>query len=244
MNQIPELPDKKQLLQLIFDSLHLTLLHYGLWFHETEHQIGLDKAIEADFQVWDQFLQTTLSRVTQTLNISLVGDIPEPLYNLTEKQLNDLSLEMCKNWVACDGIWFQTIEKNYDYEMFTTKRINDTNWVRFSRIEAGLIMKRLNLPPNGGLKALREALPHRQYSRICKFELEELPDSLILRINECRVQEARKKRGLPDYNCKSSGVAEYSYFAHAIDPRIKLRCLVCPPDKHPQEYWCAWEFTI
>ena len=30
----------------------------------------------------------------------------------------------------------------------------------------------------------------------------------------------------------------------AIDPRIETRCVACPPDPHPEEYWCAWEFSI
>jgi len=40
------------------------------------------------------------------------------------------------------------------------------------------------------------------------------------------------------------GIVEYSTFAKEIDPRIKTRCIVCPPDKHPDDYYCAWEFVI
>ena len=32
--------------------------------------------------------------------------------------------------------------------------------------------------------------------------------------------------------------------AKTIDPRIKTRCIGCPPDQHPDNYWCAWEFSI
>jgi hypothetical protein len=63
-------------------------------------------------------------------------------------------------------------------------------------------------------------------------------------MRECRVQTMRKKKGLPDYPCKSVGIEEYSHFAKAVDPRIKTRCVACPPDAHPEEYWCAWEFTL
>ena len=229
---------------MVFDSLHLTVLHYGLWFREAEHQLGLEKAIAADERVWDKVLETTLKRLASAAGTQLHNGIPAALNNLSEEELAGLADEMAKNWVACDGIWFQDIEHNYDYEMFTTKRINDSNWVRFSNIEAHLIMQRYQLPANGGLPVLKEALQHRQYARICKFEFEEKANKLIVRINECRVQLARRKRGLAEYNCKSSGVAEYSYFALAIDPRIKMRCLSCPPEPHPKEFWCAWEFSI
>jgi hypothetical protein len=37
---------------------------------------------------------------------------------------------------------------------------------------------------------------------------------------------------------------EYAEFARAVDPRIQTRCIVCPPDDHPDDVWCAWEFSI
>jgi hypothetical protein len=63
-------------------------------------------------------------------------------------------------------------------------------------------------------------------------------------MRDCRVQAARKRRGLPDFPCKPVGLIEYSGFARTIDPRISTRCLACPPDPHPPDIWCAWEFTL
>jgi hypothetical protein len=40
------------------------------------------------------------------------------------------------------------------------------------------------------------------------------------------------------------GLVEYAGFARTIDPRIVSRCVCCPPDAHPPEHWCAWEFSI
>ena len=66
----------------------------------------------------------------------------------------------------------------------------------------------------------------------------------VFRMKDCRVQSARKRRNLPDFPCKSVGIIEYTGFARTIDPRIKTRCLTCPPDPHPPDIWCAWEFTL
>jgi hypothetical protein len=60
----------------------------------------------------------------------------------------------------------------------------------------------------------------------------------------CRVQDARRKKGLPDFPCKPVGLVEYAGFARTIDPRIKTACLSCPPDPKAEAHWCAWEFKI
>ena len=61
---------------------------------------------------------------------------------------------------------------------------------------------------------------------------------------DCRVQSARKRRGLQDFPCKPVGISEYGLFAKTVDPRIETRCIICPPDNHPEDYYCAWEFTL
>jgi hypothetical protein len=74
--------------------------------------------------------------------------------------------------------------------------------------------------------------------------VEETEDSFVFQMNECRVQAARKRKGLADYPCKSAGLVEYAYFARAIDPRIETECVGCPPDAHPEKWFCAWRFTL
>lgn len=37
---------------------------------------------------------------------------------------------------------------------------------------------------------------------------------------------------------------EYEYFARAIDKRIETECIGCPPDVHPEEWFCAWRFRF
>jgi len=237
--------DQKALIELILESLHLTILHYGIWFQETEHQLGLDKAIEIDDIVWKKVLPIMLDRVTKRLKIPTRDSIPEVLTNATKEDLVELLVDMRKNWIASDGTWFQAVESNFDYEMFNAKRINDSCWVRFSYIEAKRIMKRLGLPENGGIPALKQALEYRQYVLINKQEIIDVSQNkIIFRMNDCRVQSARKRANLPEYPCKSGGVVEYSRFAEGIDRRIKTTCIGCPPDPHPKEWYCAWEFEL
>lgn len=234
--------DREELIELVSDSLHLIVLHYGIWFDETERQLGLDRAIEIDDAVWKRLLPVVLERVSKRLQIPTKSGI---LADATKEELVELLADMAKSWLANDGIWFQVVESNFDHDMYQAKRINDSCWFRFSYIEAKRIMGRLNLPKNGGIPALKEALKYRQYALINRQEILDVGENkIVFRMNECRVQLARSRAGLPDYPCKSAGIVEYTRFAEGIDPRFKTNCIGCPPDPHPEEWYCAWEFVL
>lgn len=165
------------------------------------------------------------------------------LYDLSKEDLVRIIVDDAKNWLAHDGVWFQAVEKRYGMDVAVD--IDTEAWRYFTVIEAKRIMERLGIKPGGGIAALVECLRHRFYARLNLQECIEVTESrVVFRMLDCRVQSARKRKGLADHPCKSVGIVEYSEFARAIDPRIKTNCMACPPDEHPEEFWCAWEFTI
>ena len=62
-------------------------------------------------------------------------------------------------------------------------------------------------------------------------------------MDRCRVQDARRRKGLPDFPCRPVGIVEFTTFARTIDPRIVTTCLHCPPDPSAGTA-CAWEFAL
>ncbi|WP_020677751.1 DUF6125 family protein [Geopsychrobacter electrodiphilus] len=165
------------------------------------------------------------------------------LQKLSKQELITIIQDDAKNWLAHDGLWFQAIEKTHGMEVAIAA---DTDaWRHFTVIEAKRIMARLNLQPGGGIPALLECLNHRLYARLNLQEAIEVSDTrAVFRMVDCRVQSARKRKGLDDFPCKSVGIVEYSEFARTIDPRITTRCIACPPDAHPDDFFCSWEFTL
>jgi hypothetical protein len=156
-----------------------------------------------------------------------------------ETTLRDAAL----NWLAHDGLWFLAAEERFGME--TAMELDARAWEQFTVIEAKRIMKRLGMEPGGGIPALAEALRHRLYAFINVQQIAEQDERhLVFRMNDCRVQSARKRKGLPDFPCKPVGLVEYAGFARTIDPRLQTRCLGCPPDPHPDEWYCSWEFTL
>ena len=159
------------------------------------------------------------------------------------EELLGLLADAAKNWLAHDGLWFLEVEKAFGME--TAIQLDKAAWATFTVLEAKRIMKRLGIPPGGGIPALIEALGFRLYAYLNRQEIVQTgPDRCILTMNTCRVQDARKKKGLPDFPCKEVGIVEYSEFAKTIDPRIKTVCRVCPPDATPDDSWCSWEFIL
>jgi hypothetical protein len=161
---------------------------------------------------------------------------------LPRERLLALLKIFAKNWLAHDGLWFQAVERAHG--MGHAIDLDAEAWKRFSPIEAGRIKAFLGLPDNGGLEALKRALEYRLYASLNKQRSELKKGVLFFYMNDCRVQSARKRKGLPDFPCKQVGLVEYSTFAAEIDPRIKTECIACPPDDHPDEYYCGWKFWI
>jgi hypothetical protein len=168
---------------------------------------------------------------------------PVNFEELTREELLKIIDMYAKNWLAIDGTWFLAAEQRYDID--TAIALDTESWRKFSPIEAKRIMKEIRIPPNSGLEGLKKALQYRVYARLNRQSIEDVDDTrFIFRMEKCRVQDARKRKGLPDFPCKSVGLVEYTEFAKTIDSRLKTRCLGCPPDPHPEEWWCAWEVTL
>ncbi len=167
----------------------------------------------------------------------------ELLHELSKEELIAIIIDDAKNWLAHDGLWFQAVEQVYGLE--TAIDIDRAAWEKFTVVEAKRIMARLGLAPGGGIAALVECLKHRLYARLNLQEAVEVTETrAVFRMVDCRVQSARKRKGLADFPCKTVGIVEYAGFASTIDPRIRTRCIACPPDPHPDDFWCAWEFTL
>lgn len=239
----PEDLNREQTARLVMDFLHRIVMHHAMWFAEVQHQLGRENAWDVLDKALGRSCEIQLGRLSETLGFEVENGVPKALLELPEETLSALRKSIAKNWLVNDGVWFQAVE--FSRGMFDAKRCNDSCWSAFSPFEAWSIRRFLNLPENPGLEGLKRALAFRLYATINRQSiLEETPDSFVFRMDECRVQAARKRKGLEDYPCKSGGMAEYPTFAEAIDPRIRTECIGCPPDAHPEEWFCAWRFSL
>ncbi len=162
---------------------------------------------------------------------------------LGREELRAWLRDAAKLWLAHDGLWFQAVEETHGQQ--TAIRHDAEAWGRFSPIEARRIMARLGLQPGGGVPALVRCLQHRLYAHLNLQEVVEQSDThCVFRMRTCRVQDARRRKALPDFPCKEVGLVEYTTFAQTVDPRLRTACLGCPPDPHPDDWYCTWEFRL
>ncbi len=233
---------QSELARYAIDALRRTMLHYGIWFNEVVHQLGLEEAIRLEEEAFSSFLPAAVNRLSKTLGFETENSLPLWLVEMEKDSLISLIKALSLNWLTSDGMWFRTVEDNHD--MYTSKRCNDTCWTRYSPLEAAMIKSFLKLPAQSGLDGLEKALSLRLYTHINEQVIERSGNELVLRMAKCLVQQTRKINKLPDYPCKSAGMVEFPTFARTIDPRIKVDCINCPPDERHKAWFCAWRFYI
>lgn len=168
--------------------------------------------------------------------------INKTLEQYSREQLIELIELYCKNWLAMDGVWFQSVEKKLgmDEAMEHDRHI----WSIFTKLEAQKIKQFLQLPERAGIEGLAKALTLRLYANINKDEIIIRGNTLIYRTLECRVQHARQSKGMELHPCKSVGIIEYGGFAKVIDDRFSCEALSCYPDVTDESCHCSWLFTL
>jgi hypothetical protein len=239
----PEDLEQLDMARLVVDMFHRIMVHYTLWFTEVEHQFGVQRALEIMKTARKNSYNIQMDRFAKVFGFEMKDGVPKALLDMPKESLINLMNNLGVNWLANDGVWFQSVESMRD--MYDAKRCNDSCWTRFSPFEAWSIKEFLGLPEQAGLEGLKKALRFRMYARInVQSIIDDSPNSIIFQMNDCRVQSARKRRSLEDYPCKSAGLVEYRTFGETIDSRIRCECIGCPPDPHPEGWFCTWRFSL
>ena len=162
--------------------------------------------------------------------------------NLSKEDLLKLLDIYSKNWLAMDGVWFQSVENKFG--MDEAMEHDENVWRAFTVIEANRIKNFLQLPQNSGIAGLAKALRYRMYANINKDEIITNGTTLIYRTLDCRVQNARARKGMQFHPCKSVGIVEYTFFAKTIDERFECEAISCYPDITDDSCSCSWKFTL
>jgi hypothetical protein len=159
-----------------------------------------------------------------------------------DKLLDHFFLQIRNLW-RVDGLYFLEIEKKFGTEAAT--EIDAKVWEAMAAIEAKSLQKMFNTGENPNIPTIMGLLRLTSWALDQPFKTVEIAaDKAVLSINRCRTQEARLKKGLDEFPCKRVRFGYLKTFAKTLNPNVEVNCLVCPPEPHPKDLWCKWDFKL
>ena len=159
-----------------------------------------------------------------------------------EKLLDYVFLQIRNIW-RVDGLYFLGIEKRFGIEAAT--ELDAGVWECMAAIEAKNLQRTFRVGENPDVATIIDLLRKSSWALDQPFKTFGIGKKRVtLGIDRCRIQEARLIKGLCAFPCKKVRFGYLRNFAKTLNPKVKVNCLVCPPDKHPGDLWCKWEFTM
>jgi hypothetical protein len=165
------------------------------------------------------------------------------LAKMPTEKLIDLFFLQIRNLWRIDGLYFLGIEKRFGTEAAT--EIDAGVWEIMAQIEAKSLQKTLQVGENPDIRVIVDLLRKSSWALDQPFKTIMVSDNrAVLGVDRCRTQETRLSKGLSEFPCKKVRFGYLKNFAKTLNPKAEVNCLVCPPDKHPKESWCKWEFVL
>jgi hypothetical protein len=165
------------------------------------------------------------------------------LTEMSEDRLLDYFFVQIRNLWRVDGLYFLGIEKRFGTQAAT--EVDAWVWETMAELEARNLQKMFNVPQNANPATIVDLLRRSSWAMDQPFKTTEVSSGrAILEIKQCRTQETRLNKGLGEFPCKQVRFGYLKKFATTLNPHIRVNCIVCPPDKHPKDSWCKWEFVL
>jgi hypothetical protein len=167
----------------------------------------------------------------------------EMLTNMPMEELLDFFFLQIRNLWRVDGLYFLGIAKRFGTE--TATEIDAGVWEDMAAIEAKSLKKMFGVGDNPNIPTIIDLLRKTSWALDQPFKTIEVNgERATLSIKKCRTQETRLNKGLTEFPCKKVRFGYLKTFAKTLNPKAQVNCVICPPDKHPKDLWCKWEFKL
>lgn len=165
----------------------------------------------------------------------------ERFSRLSKEQLVDVIDMLQKNWWNLQNNYILHINKEYGEK--AAVKADATCFPANAKVQMHRLKKMFNL--KNDLSSLMDAMALSTIWTNCDYELKIVDDKAFrITVTNCYQQVRRVEDGLGEIGCKPAGIAICEAAAEVIVPGAQVKCLVCPPDAHPKDVWCDWEFRV
>lgn len=160
--------------------------------------------------------------------------------------LSSQQLELLKQYarllLTIDGLWFLGVERSAGQD--AAVRMDEEVWRRFGAIEARRLLRLVGREEVQDAAAVGEIVSLSPIWISLDHEVQIVDGRCLLSVRACHPQLMRVEKGLGEFPCKSVGTAYLEGFTPVLSPALRFRCVVCPPDEHPEDLWCRWELWL
>jgi uncharacterized protein DUF6125 len=164
----------------------------------------------------------------------------EVLSTFSREQLLELIDIHQKSWWNLQNHWSSYLEGEYGME--AAVRADRFCFPANARLQVFRLKKLLGL--GNDLESLRKALVLSTIWANGEYDITTVGDTLRIRVTRCPQQMRRVADGAGEFACKPAGIAISEAAARAVNPGCRVRCVLCPPDQHPKDVWCEWQFEL
>jgi hypothetical protein len=165
----------------------------------------------------------------------------ERLSKLSKSELLDYIDMLQRNWWNLQNNYILYLNNTYGEE--AAVQADAHCFPANAKVQMYRLKKMFGLKHDLG--SLKEAMILSTIWANSEYDIRDVDEEKFrIQVTTCHQQVRRLEEGLGEIPCKPSGIAICEAAARVINPAAVVRCVVCPPDEHPDAVWCEWEFDI
>ncbi len=165
----------------------------------------------------------------------------EILSRLSRDQLLDFIELVQKNFWNLQNNWMAYINNEYGEE--AAVKGDSHCYGANAKVQMYRLRKMFDLKDD--LQSIMDAMILSTIWVNSEYEIRKIDENRFgLKVTNCYQQVRRVEDGMGELGCKPAGLAICEAAIEVINPGAGVKCLFCPPDEHPDDAWCEWEFEL
>lgn len=152
-------------------------------------------------------------------------------------------IEMCnKNFWTLQNHWMMNVEKKYGQS--AAVQFDGLCYGRAIAVAAYRLLQVFDFSDDD-LDTLAKVYQLSPAGSYIDIDFQRIDDNTLLRrVTDCPIQNARLAKGQEPIACKEPVTIAAGNIARVVNPDIKITSVLCPPDEVPAGLWCDVVYSL